>query len=344
MNSIIIALNTLKRSLKDLGVFTFMVCFPVIAAVVAVIMFGNPSVTQEEMVIKIGMETVMEADQEFPAFLEDTGKYNIEFIEKNELEQKVSSRAIDVGIVQTNGKIKLISLENDSTVQELRLLIEGYKSGADMTLVSENEEEQFSSIEQPRFAMGMLTMFVILFASAWMGLILEDKKSKTFMRTFCGPIRGYEVVLGNLIATAMLGTIQILLFLFVSKYIFKIDFITSLFNIFIILFAFLITAIGMGIGLAGITQDTQKFTMVNNIVAISTSFLGGSLIPLEVMNGFLEKVSNFMPQRWVMEAYEKLATGATLADIQINLWILLLFGVVFFTFGVKVLRPTEADV
>lgn len=348
MNSILIAMNIIKRLLREFIAFVFLVLFPVLAGVFAVIMFGQTDA------VSIGIANLPESGHEMVQYIERTGRFEVHQVLTHEVEHRIKAEEIMIGVILPENfedkfnkksieKIKLVSRKENMAVQELRGLLENYVTSSYTGEKKVPDERVKKDIQKQRTAMGMLTMFIVISASTGMGLILEDKKWKTFMRIFCAPLKGYEVVLGNLLANTILGVFQISLFLLITKYILKIDWLTSLGNVFVILFMFLLTSIGLGIGLAGLIQDNQKYSIINSMVGVFTCFLGGSFIPVELMNQFLQKVSFFIPQKWLMEAYGKLIDGATLADIQINLLILLLFGAVFFTFGVKTLRPTEED-
>lgn len=113
--------------------------------------------------------------------------------------------------------------------------------------------------------------------------------------------------------------------------------------IFILLVCFLLTAIGLGMGITGIVRSSQVFMVINTMLATMTCMLGGSFFSTTLMKGPLKTISNFIPQKWEMDAFEKLSSGGVFADIHINLLILLLFGAVFFTFGVKTLKPSAED-
>jgi ABC-2 type transport system permease protein len=55
----------------------------------------------------------------------------------------------------------------------------------------------------------------------------------------------------------------------------------------------------------------------------------------------MQKLANFVPQKWTIEAITNLASGDTLTDIRLHLAILLLFAVVLLAFGSVALRPGE---
>lgn len=347
MNSIKIAENVIRRLLKEVTATGFVFLFPVLAAIIASLMFGSPKT------IEIGLVNPP-TDPAFSAHIEANGKYKIIMIDSSRIEDKVKSGELRFGIVipltgVMNEKIKLICIKDSDEAQELRSKIETYyeaiNQGKKIPMVENSQQSGKYSEEilQSKAAIGMISMFIIMFIGTGMQLLLEDKKSKTFMRTFCAPIRRTELVLGHLIANFILGSVQICIFLLISVFIFQFDFGTSIFNVLIILQLFLITAIGLGIGIVGFIHDASKYNLVITITAVLFSFVGGCFFPLEYMNDFFKKVSNVTPQKWLMEAYLKLSEGMSLLDVATELIIVLLFGVVLFTFGIKTLMPSYED-
>ncbi|MCG8482986.1 MAG: ABC transporter permease, partial [Clostridia bacterium] len=334
MNSIVIASNTIKRLLREISSLSFLIIFPVLAAVLAMLMYGSSGV------VELGIANISENDFSLVNYLEQSGKYHVQFIKDDSLEEKVKNKEIKAGItfpdnfvdLLANGKLdqlKLVVAKDDGEIQELSGIIEMYMASAvkGQYPTAENRLED-NKIEQGKTAIGMLTMFIIMFAGNGMVFLLEDKKLNTFARTYCAPLRGYEVVLGQLMANTMLGVIQIIIFLFFATVVFKIQWGASLLSIFAILFVYMIAAIGLAIGLVGFIKDSEKYNMAIMLTALSTSFIGGSFFPTEYLNEFIKKIANFVPQKWVMDSYVKLTQGGTLMDIQMNLFILLLFGIV----------------
>jgi ABC-2 type transport system permease protein len=354
MNSIIVALNLIRRLTREISVLGFLILFPLLGGILAVAMVGNAA-------IPVGVANVPPGGHPLVQAIEGNSRYRVRVVAANEVEKLVNNREIRIAVVlpaagkegtEKSGKIKLVSRRKDIELMQFEGLaaacMNAVQSGTAVTAVSNdtgNEKNAGSENDAaaPRMAMGFLTMFILLFTGTGMGMILEEKKKKTFMRTFSTPIRGHEIVLGNLLANLLLGLVQIVLFLGATRFILKIDWGVPMLDIFLVLGTFLITAIGMGIGVMGFVRDHQVYSVINSILASLTCMLGGSFFDVNLMSGAFRKAANFLPQKWAMEAFDKLAAGSTLADIQFNLLILLLFGAVFFTFGVKVLRPSVED-
>jgi ABC-2 type transport system permease protein len=236
-------------------------------------------------------------------------------------------------------------LKDDEDVQKLSGRINQYLANAASgkgAVVTNTSQGVDTKTQQSKMALGIFTMFILMFMGTVSILLLEDKNKKTFMRNFCAPIKEREMMFGYLIANTFLGCIQIIIFLSVSTLMLNIKLWTSTLNVFVVLLFFLIASIGFSIGMAGFVNDQQKYNMVMMLFSVTTSFLGG-LLPLDFMDNIFQRISKLIPQKWVMDSYMQLASGKSLFDIRFNLLILLLFGLVFFTFGVKALKPTVED-
>lgn len=351
MNSIIIALNIMRRLMKDITAIGFLFIFPFMGGILAISMMSKAPV------VDIGIVNPNPATVQVVQALEGTGKYKTEVIEEKDVETEILSKkfkavirfpALEKAISPENpsGKIQLIAYSNDTQVSQLKGILEALAVKGDSKNIGVPETsppEEDAGRETARMAMGFLTMFMMMFISLGMGMILEDKREKTFMRIFCAPVREVEVVAGNLLANLFLGLLQIGFFLGVTKYLLGIDWGMPLQNVFVIMMMFLIVAIGLGIGLAGVVKSSQTHSVITTILSTSTCMLGGSFFPTDMLGGVLRKLANFIPQKWAMEAFDQMAKGKLLSEVGTNLWILLLFALVFLASGAKVLKPSVED-
>lgn len=350
MNSLYIALNFIKRLSKEKSSLIYIVVLPILAGVLAMILTAKPAP------IKLGVQNNM-LKSELVQYLEAQNKYQIIPVSEDSLQQMVASGQLKMGILlpsdlsdRLNDKtldkeIKLLSLKENTALYELKGAIDAYVgikySGGSILLSGSNEGN--GNQTTARMTIGFLSMFILLFTGSGIRLILEDKNGKTFMRTFCAPLKSYEMVLGSLIANFLLGLFQIAMFLILTQFVLRIDLLASMLDIFILLCAYLVASIGLDICLVGFIKSDKLYNAINSQLTTVICMLGGCFIPLSMLPAALQKSANFIPQKWIMDGFEQLTGGASLYDIRINLLILLLFGLVFFTFGVKTLRPDEAD-
>ena len=348
MSSLTIVVNVMKRLLREKSTLIFILILPVLAGTLVTVLTAKPAP------ISIGVSEVQGA-AELVEFLEAQGKYEIKLMNTTAIEAAVKQGDIPMGILipqaydaeaplSNTNKIKLVALKQNGTQAELHGYLElyaAYSSGALEELPA--LAGQTDTMPSGRMALGFLTMFMILLCGIGMRMILEDKRNKTYMRSFCAPLRASEWVSGHLAANTLLGLVQILVFIFITSFFLKVDWGIPFSQLMLILSVYMIAVIGLCICLLSFISSDKIYNAVNSQVATITCMLGGSFIPLSMLPEPFQKAANMLPQKWVMEAYERLSTGASLQEVSLHIMILLLFGAAFFTFGMKTLRLEEGD-
>lgn len=67
-------------------------------------------------------------------------------------------------------------------------------------------------------------------------------------------------------------------------------------------------------------------------------------MPLSIVPEYLQKAGNFVPQKWVIESVERIASGGHLSEIWLPLAILGLMAAILLAIGSVVLRPSDTGV
>ncbi len=174
-----------------------------------------------------------------------------------------------------------------------------------------------------------------------LALVLEDRSQMTMTRIYTAPVRSYEIALGNFLGSFAVGLLQILVAMVITKYIVGFDYGIGFVPMFVILAFFLLAAVGIGSAIGALVKNSSNIGQLNALVIVPTCMLGGCWWPLSIMPGFMQKIANFVPQTWAIDAVEQLAAGQSLMQIGLNLGILALFASFFLGFGSAVLRPAE---
>lgn len=182
-------------------------------------------------------------------------------------------------------------------------------------------------------SMGWIIMFILLGSSFTSSFILNEKKSRTFFRICSSPVTSKEYLAGNLIANLMIVFIQIILSLVMIKYVMRIDMCISILQLFLILGCFSVTAIGISMLVVSISKDSMQVNTYYNIIVTPTCMISGCFWSMSSMPTVLQKIADFLPQRWALEAIEKIQQGKNLTDILVNLVVILLLGFVLFIFS-----------
>lgn len=187
--------------------------------------------------------------------------------------------------------------------------------------------------------MGFVITFIMMLIFISMGNLLEDRKKLTLARIFSFPVKARDIVLGNILGSLIIGLMQLIPILFVLKILFRMSFDSSFIGFAATLVAFLVTSIGLGIGLAGIVKTNFNPLLLFATVIVPTSILGGAFIPSSMMPDIVSRIAYIVPQKWVMDSLEKMLSGDSINTIFFNLAIIILFGLAFSTFGIKTLKP-----
>jgi ABC-2 type transporter/Polysaccharide lyase family 8, N terminal alpha-helical domain len=118
-----------------------------------------------------------------------------------------------------------------------------------------------------------------------------------------------------------------------------VDLNISFLDQFIVMECFLLTALGLASTVAGLIRNMNNVGAANMLIIIPSCMLGGCFWPVSIMPDFMQKVANFIPQYWAIDAFTRLSEGQRLGDVGQNLAILGLFAVILISFGSVILKP-----
>lgn len=274
--SLNIAKNYIRRIIREPLALFFLLAFPIIGSSLGII------ITSFYDEIKIGVNFSPSENYKLYKMFDNIDKFNLVYYPSDDILEKVNDKKIDVGIIfpedfeymlRNNIKpnVKVISLKNNANVIQARLIVEEYIRA--YMLGTEKSDMQVlknaaSNISGPRLAIAFMFMSIFVFSGTIMELVLEDKRKKTFMRLFCAPVKSNQFILGTLISVIFLGTIKISVFLFITNLSFDFDWKIPFKYVFLILFFFLISSVGINIGLIGLFRNTKIFSAFNVMLSI----------------------------------------------------------------------------
>ncbi|AZK45014.1 ABC transporter permease [Paenibacillus lentus] len=190
---------------------------------------------------------------------------------------------------------------------------------------------------------GFTLMFLMSLISSSVTQIVEDRSKRTMARVFSAPVRAWEIAAGNFLGSFFVGVIQIAIVLLLSRSVLRYDAGIPLYQHFIVLAAFMLVAMGIASAAAGLIRNPQNAGMLNSLIITPTCMIGGCFWPISFMPEYMQKVANFVPQKWAIEAIELLSSGSSLQGIGIPLLILVLMAFVLLIVGSAILRPSEGQ-
>jgi ABC-2 type transport system permease protein len=190
---------------------------------------------------------------------------------------------------------------------------------------------------------GFTLMFMMSVINSTVSIIMEDRRQMTMARIFTAPVRSFEIVMGNFMGSFLVGSLQILLILSITRYILQFDYHLPFVSQFIIMEFFLLASMGIACAAAGMVKNSSNITSIYTLIITPTCMLGGCFWPVSIMPDWMQKLSNFVPQKWAIDAIQRMSTGQRLMDVLLNIGVLALFALILLGVGSVILRPEEAE-
>jgi ABC-2 type transport system permease protein len=210
-------------------------------------------------------------------------------------------------------------------------------------VISDNVSMKLGKIVSNPMMIGLMLMFVMMLVSQSIGLVLEDREQRTMARMFTAPLRAIDIAFGNFLGSMLVGTMQLVIVLSLLYFVFGYSPGIAFGSMLLVLEFFLLAAVGLASAVAGLVRNSAQLSQINNLIITPTCMISGCFFPISILPDFMQKLANFTPQKWAIQAVDRLGGGGSISDIGLQLLILLLFAAVMIAFGSAVLRPNRAS-
>ena len=101
-----------------------------------------------------------------------------------------------------------------------------------------------------------------------------------------------------------------------------------------VMFLFSLIAVGISLVIISFSNSRSAAGALQNLIITPTVMLSGCFWPVEVMPKSLQKIANFLPQRWTLDTLTKLQEGNEFSGLYLNFMILFAFAAAFFLIAV----------
>lgn len=207
------------------------------------------------------------------------------------------------------------------------------------TMSAVQDDGSRDKIELSNSAIGIIVMFVMFFVTIGAGSFLEERENGTFLKLKSMPVKSLSIFSGYLIGNFIVGWIETAVIIIFSRYVFNIDWGSSLIGIIILFSCFLLCATGLGTTLSSIVKTKSQLMIISPLVVIPTSLLGGCMWPKDIMSPVMLKIAEFMPQSWVIQGMSDLITrNGCVSAVYIPSLVLVSFTIVFFMLGIVLMN------
>lgn len=191
------------------------------------------------------------------------------------------------------------------------------------------------------FAPGVVVM-TVLFGSAWAGMgLLQDIDMGILSKMLATPVTRLSIITSRVIASMVMLVIQALI-IFTIAVIMGVNIATGVPGV--LFSVILICLLGLGFaafsnGLALLFKRPEPLMGVINFVALPTVFLSSTMMPSELLPGWLDTVRHFNPVDYAVVGVRGLVlTGYVWSDLWRSLLVLAAWAMAGITFGTLMFR------
>jgi len=353
-NMLLIIANILRVTFRKKGNIIVYLLLPLFSVFILLFVYGNGGSSSVKLGLTNNDKGALSA--ELKTSLQGLETYKISEVSEDEINSKLLNMELDAAIVIPDGysegiynrapmDIDIISIKGQDTTVWIQQFLNSYTdtlsklssaSGGDrvmfdsmnkqykegeLTLTAVKLEDKLAGRNITFSSMGFLIMFMMLGAGLINTIILKEKRDRTYHRICSAPVNSRQYIAANSITSLVIVTVQILIIQFAMKLL-HID--TSIGDavMFVILLMFGLVAIGLGLVVTSFSSSSYMAGTLNTLIMTPTCMLGGCFWPVEYMPDIMQKISYFMPQRWALNAIQKIQSDGTMSDITINLFIL----------------------
>lgn len=194
------------------------------------------------------------------------------------------------------------------------------------------EEEEYNSISYS--TLGILVLFIVFFVVSSADGILQDKLTGTWNRLLTTGVTNFQIFTGNIISIFLLGCIQTTVLLVFSKLVYKVDWGNSILGLIGLFGAFLFCITGVALIIGIIVSSKKQLTSATALIVMPTSLLAGCMWSRDIMSDLLLKISDFMPQSWIIVGASNLVANKCITSVVTkSIVVLLAFGCIYFCIG-----------
>ncbi len=189
---------------------------------------------------------------------------------------------------------------------------------------------------------GFAVLFIFLTAQITARSIYDEKRTGTFRRLMVAPLGKWSMLIGKLIPNFVVVVLQVVFLFAAGMFLLPLMGLDALRlgndipALVILVLTVALCCTSLGILIAAVARTEAQIGGISGVVLWVLAFLGGSFIPLFLLNDSMATLGQITPHYWAVTGfYDLLTRGQGLGAIVDSLAVLLGFSAVFFLIGVR---------
>jgi ABC-2 type transport system permease protein len=207
--------------------------------------------------------------------------------------------------------------------------------------VPQQNPDEVSAVDLSQSAVpGFTVLFVFMAAQTTARSIFDEKKYGTFRRLVAAPLSKTQLMIGKILPNFITALVQILVIFAFGSIGMRLLGLTPMpvekspLGVILVAIVLALCSSAFGIAIAGIARTENQIGGLSTLLLWGMGLLGGSLIPLFILDRFLGPIPMIVPHYWANRAFDDLLIrGLGVANIALDLAVLLAFSLLFFVIG-----------
>jgi ABC-2 type transport system permease protein len=207
--------------------------------------------------------------------------------------------------------------------------------------VPQQNPDDVSAVDLSQSAVpGFTVLFVFMAAQTTARSIFDEKKYGTFRRLVAAPLSKTQLMIGKILPNFITALVQILVIFAFGSIGMRLLGLTPMpvekspLGVILVAIVLALCSSAFGIAIAGIARTENQIGGLSTLLLWGMGLLGGSLIPLFILDRFLGPIPMIVPHYWANRAFDDLLIrGLGVANIALDLAVLLAFSLLFFVIG-----------
>jgi len=187
---------------------------------------------------------------------------------------------------------------------------------------------------------GFAVLFIFLTAQITARSIYDEKKTGTFRRLLAAPLGKWPMIIGKLIPNFVVVLLQVVFLFAAGMFLLPLMGLDALRlgndipALVLLVLAVALCCTSLGVLIAAVAKTEAQIGGISGLVLWVLAFLGGSFIPLFLINESMATIGQITPHFWAVTGfYDLLTRGQGLASIVDSLAALVAFSAAFFVIG-----------
>lgn len=174
---------------------------------------------------------------------------------------------------------------------------------------------------------GIISMVIAMLLSALS--VARERESGTFDQLLVSPFQPAEILIGKAVPCVFFGLVDATLLSLAAAYWFDVPFRGSIIALVLVLLAFLIAVVGVGLFISSMSVTMQQGLLGAFVFIMPSVLLGGFTTPISNMPQWLQNATLINPLRYVVKALREIfLTGADFSATWHYVWPLLIISAV----------------